>query len=431
MNGFKKWTKHALVGVLSLALVLGHFLGLNVLATSDVVGVSDEEVIWSLSTDSVIQGLNTGDTHQPGFWDNTPFQGAGDPLFTIVPHPVSGNSIQISDRSDDWDALDIRRVDIPIVEGYEYEIQFLGRVLDAPSSTQVILGGAESPFSWIGNSAPAADGSFSIVITSNHEHFWQTTGGIQNRFRFQTNNTADFIIDDIIVTRTGTASTPSEEGELHWDLATWLTGAGFIEGTVLQWTDDSLVRNAGSTVTVGSNDSVIITDRGADWNGADVRFELYPGDRIELVGTVPAPVPAGATVRLQRLPGYGNFNTFPINADGTFTVTHIVTEEQATGSTGFRINSNAEGADLDITIASLRVYRQEGAVAGTPPEIIIPMPVLPELPESYLGDYVLRVEIGQGNQWDGLRLNRNVIAPYLSADGVYEFSFDLLDLSHN
>jgi len=418
--------KKVLAVLLSFVLVLGHFSGLNAFATSNIVAQAEEEVIFSLAENAVIQGLEIGDYHQPGFWDNTPFQAAGSPLFTIIEHPESdGNSIQISDRDDSWNGLDMRRADIGIVEGYQYSMVVKGRVPDAPADTTVILGGADGPWRWLGSTTPEADGTFSVALDSNHTYFWGEEGGAHNRFRFQTNNNATFIIDDVIVTRLGEADSPVDDYSLYWSLDSWLDEQGFEAGDVLPWTGDAVIRNAGSTLTVAANDAIEITSRDGDWNGMDVRFELYPGDLIELTGSVPTPVPDGMEIRIQRLPGYGNFDTFPVAADGTFTVTHVVTEAQATGSEGFRINSNAAGANANILIESISVYRLDDAEPIEPPPIEIPSVDLPELDEGYLGNYVLRVDIPAGNQWDGLRLNRAAFESYLTADGIYEFSFDL------
>lgn len=425
MNHRVQRSKKVLAALLSLVLVLGHFLGSHIFAIPNAAAQAEGEVIFSLADDTVIQNLEVGAFHQPGFWDHTPFQGAGSPLFTIVGHPESGNSIQISDRAADWHALDIRRADIGIVEGYDYRVIVEGRVPDAPTNTTVILGGADGPHRWLGDAIPATDGTFSMMLDSDHDYFWGEAGGAQDRFRFQTNNQATFIIDDIIVIRLGESEQPLGNYSTYWSLDGWLEEQGFEPGNVLPWTADTVVRNSGSNLIVEPNGSVEITDRDADWNGMDVRFELYPGDRIELSGRIPTPVPTGMEVRLQRLPGYGNFDTFPVAADGTFTVIHVVTEAQATGSEGFRINSNATGANADMLIESLTVYRLDDAEPVEPPPVEIPPVDLPVLDESHLGNYALKVEIPAGNQWDGLRLNRAAFESYLTAGGTYEFSFDL------
>ena len=214
-----------------------------------------------------------------------------------------------------------------------------------------------------------------------------------------------------------------EDYSVHWELEAWLVAQGFETGTTLPWGDE--IRNAGTELTVRSNHSVEISSRDADWNGMDVRFELYPGDRIEISGSVPAPPLAGMEIRIQRLPGYANFDTFPVATDGTFEVTHVVTDVQSAGSEGFRINTNAAGAHADILIEAITVYRLDDAAPYEPPPVEIPCVDLPELDATYLGDYALRVDIPTGNQWDGLRLNRSVFESYLTTDGTYEFSFDL------
>ena len=395
----------------------------DTLANSDanLIEPLADDTIYSLAADIEVQGLSLGTTG--GAVIATPhLTQSGSPNFTIVEHPLTGNSIEVSNRSDTWHTMDLERAPLNLQLGNSYTITVTGRIPDAPAGTQFIIGGPVDPWSWLANTSPAEDGSFTVTL--NVDNAIMSDPQVASAFRLQTNNSATYIIDEIIVNRID-GDNNQEEYEIFWTLAAWLEERGFASGAVLPWTDDAVVRNAGSVLTVQANNAVEISNRDADWNGMDVRFELYPGDLIEISGSVPTPVPSGMQIRLQRLPGYGDFDTFPVAEDGTFTAIHVVTEDQSIGSQGFRINTNAAGANIDILIADISVSRLEDSEPIEPPPVEIPPVDLPRLDDSYLENYVLRVEIPAGNQWDGLRLNRAEIEPYLTPDGIYEFSFDL------
>ncbi|MCL2611180.1 MAG: endo-1,4-beta-xylanase [Defluviitaleaceae bacterium] len=218
---------------------------------------------------------------------------------------------------------------------------------------------------------------------------------------------------NVTIVRPGTII--DDERFTAFDLETWLTHA---PGTVLPWTNDAVVRHAGSTLIVGPNNSVYITERSADWGGMDVRVPLYPGDRIEIEGHM-----SSGNIRLQRLPGYSNLTVQSVNADGSFVAYHIVTEAESLASDGFRINS-AEGSHT-ITIHSITINRLEDAEQPEEPEVIIPPVDLPVLNPAYLGNYVLRTYIAAGVQWDGIRIPRTAFASYLTPSGHYTFSVDI------
>lgn len=208
--------------------------------------------------------------------------------------------------------------------------------------------------------------------------------------------------------------------ELHWNLAMWLTEQGYTAGNEISW---GFIQNAGTNLLVQDNNAVLISGRDAQWNGMAVMTESYPGDRIVVEGRMLA---ANNDMQVWiQFPH--NWETHGINleADGTFSGEFIVDAAVAAGSEEFRITSNEAGANSNILVSNLTIYRLGGAVATTVLAYEFGNLNLPVLPESYLGNYALRVDIPAGNQWDGLRLSRAVLTPYLTADGSYEFSIDL------
>lgn len=387
-------------------------------------------VIYSLNEDEAVQGLTVGAAGASVVLATPHLVDAGDPTFTIVEHPVSGNSIEVSGRTQGFHGIDIERGPLNLnLAVNDYRIVVRGQ---ASAGTTIVFGGPASPWNWLGNVNASANDTFLLTVEITSASLAGTGGGagqFANGFRIQTDDaaaTATFTLDDIIVERI--AGEPDLDGDRFtaWCLEEWLQDTNnTLPGIVLPWTDAAIVRDAGSILTVRENYAVEISNRDADWNGMDVRVALYPGDLIEITGSVPTPVPAGATIRLQRTPGYGDMVNASINADGTFILRHYATSAQAAGSTGVRINTNAAGAFLPITIATATVDRLEDAEPGEPPIIEIPDVDLPVLPPSYLGNYVLRAYIATGVQWDGLRLPRAALEPYLTVGGTYSFYVDI------
>ncbi|MCL2559614.1 MAG: endo-1,4-beta-xylanase [Turicibacter sp.] len=229
------------------------------------------------------------------------------------------------------------------------------------------------------------------------------------------------LLGHVVNARPLVSAAESDGYSLYFSLASWLEEQGYEAGETLGWGD---VRNAGSTLIAQDNGAVLITNRDAQWNGMEVLMESFPGDRLIIEGNVPTPVADGMQVWIQ-FPH--TWDTFGINvaADGTFSYELVVPEATATGSDNFRVTSNEAGASSDITVSVLAVYRHDDAEAGDVPDYDFIDHDFPVLDSSYLGNNVLRVDVPAGNQWDGLRLSRAAIAPYLTADGVYEFSVDL------
>ena len=172
-----------------------HFFDLSELGGEDTY-------IWSLADDAQVQALAHGTTG--GAVLATPYlMQAGSPVFTIVAHPSGGNSIQISNRTADWNALDLVRAPLGLVVGNLYTVEVIGRVPSPPVGTQVNISGPSSPWDWLASAAPnTADGTFSFTATLTHEQLNHPQ--FANAFRIQTNNTADFIVDEIIVRHAGT-----------------------------------------------------------------------------------------------------------------------------------------------------------------------------------------------------------------------------------
>ncbi|MCL2840507.1 MAG: endo-1,4-beta-xylanase [Defluviitaleaceae bacterium] len=137
-------------------------------------------------------------------------------VFTFVMPPMlvhaaeDSHILYISNRSNSWDGVDILRTDMELGDVLTITGRTGGFV---PPGTQMVLGGAESPWNWANNTevnTPNQSFVLQIVLGDNHMEEDQFV-----RFRVQTNgegSSMSFFIDDIVLTRDGdTVYTLSED----------------------------------------------------------------------------------------------------------------------------------------------------------------------------------------------------------------------------
>ncbi|MCL2274517.1 MAG: endo-1,4-beta-xylanase, partial [Defluviitaleaceae bacterium] len=168
-------------------------------------------VVYSLATDAHIQGLEMGaDSTTADILGGTrQLNQAGNPMYTIVENPLGGNAIRVTNRSGDWYAIDLVTANLGMnLANNQYRIVIRGTVASPPAGTHVILGGSSNPWNWLASAEPAANGAFTIDGTISTAAFAAAEGGASQfttAMRIQTNNTANFTITDITITRSGAA----------------------------------------------------------------------------------------------------------------------------------------------------------------------------------------------------------------------------------
>ena len=154
-------------------------------------------------------GVITGDLGHP-------LQRAGGPATELV-----DGGLLVSGRSESWHAIDLLRdfPGAPLQAGDT--ITFAGTVFDAPAGSELVIGGAESPWTWISNILPGGAGTaavsgtqdFNIVIELTEDIFTGEHAPAFERIRFGTNGpgaSMDFLITTLDVTRAGgTAIAPA------------------------------------------------------------------------------------------------------------------------------------------------------------------------------------------------------------------------------
>jgi len=343
-NTFHK-TKRVFASLLSLALILTHFSSLSALAANDVTE------IYSLQADEQVQELELGTIG--GAVIATPFLNqSGDPTYTIVEHPVSGNSIEVSNRADTWHTIDLVRAPLNLELGNLYTITVEGRIPDAPEDTQFIIGGSSSPWSWLANDAPDSDGNFEVTLNVNHTHL--NDPQVESAFRFQTNNSATYIIDEIIVNYVGTDPDWSPAADFIYSLAAdaevqdlplGTTGGEVIATPYLNQSGDPVYTIVEHSV---SGNSIEVSNRADTWHTIDLvraTLDLELGNlyTITVEGRIPdAPEDTQFIIGGSSAPWNWLANEAP-DSDGNFSVTldvnHTHLEDPQVAS-AFRFQTN-------------------------------------------------------------------------------------------
>ena len=129
-----------------------------------------------------------------------PLQRAGGPTVT-----ATDDGLLVSGRTESWHAMDLLRdfSGSPLQVGDT--ITLSGMIFDAPAGTEMILGGAESPWNWAANTSVEGTEGFTLSLTLTDDHL---NDNQFVRFRVQTNGSgqnADFLISQLEVTRDGDA----------------------------------------------------------------------------------------------------------------------------------------------------------------------------------------------------------------------------------
>jgi len=152
-----------------------------------------------LDPDIISAGVGTSGDGTAVLGARTFLSEAGNPTLTIV----AGHGIQVSNRDADWHTIDIIRENMSMnTAANTYTIRVRGSVATVTEGLQVIIGGPDNPWNWLGNVEPNANGSFEVI--ANTADMAATDGGAAqfNRgFRIQTNNTVAFTIYEIVITR--------------------------------------------------------------------------------------------------------------------------------------------------------------------------------------------------------------------------------------
>ena len=164
------------------------------------------EVLFTLAEDTYVQGAS-GETNLYGV---DFLQRSGGPVVIANPRqphqevadtPAGGGILHVTNRTADWNAIDIHRE--PLQWGDR--ITVTGRTAGiVPDGTQMLLGGASSPWNWItSTSVSEPNEAFTLSVTLDETHFVEDQF---ERIRIQSNSAGaemSFFIDNIAIVRSG------------------------------------------------------------------------------------------------------------------------------------------------------------------------------------------------------------------------------------
>ena len=332
-------------------------------------------------------------------------QGAGGPDFTVT--SINSNVyLQISERTANWNALDINRYGLYLGD----IITITGFADNPPEGTQMVLGGAESPWNWADSAEVTPESpAFTMHLELTAAHFEDEQF---IRFRVQTNDEGaemTFYISDITIERPADASphawieTPQEtqtaipEGEQTLLYALSADSYVLVDGTT-NLEASAYLELSGEADVIRINGSLYITNRSENWHTVDVTFEplgLLPGGTYLFIAAGTAhDAPGGAQIGWHRTQAPWNFipGTLSPISDDQWEISGLLTgaalADALSTMDGLRIQTN-NAEMMDFNIHSIYVYQ----IGEVDMDIVLEQPTwdmeLPSLAQQFAPFFLL------------------------------------------
>ena len=183
--------------------------------------------------------------------------------------------INISNRSGNWNGVDISLTAFDFVAGREYTFTISGSVSAAATA---ILGQPNDPWGYHTSQDLSGAGTYQLSKKFTYAELQTEISNNQNRLRIQTNNTVDFSISNIIITESGGGTPPpSDDPPFAWTkiLADYFRSGG----------------NHGSTSVSITADGIDVSGRANNWDGLGINVmnlrALSDSNKdIEIKGTI-------------------------------------------------------------------------------------------------------------------------------------------------
>jgi len=286
-------------------------------------------------------------------------QSGGASLTQVTGKFFSGNddgaALYVSNRANNWDAVDFKFSDIGLVNGKTYTITVKGYVDDGeivPSGAQAFLQTVDS-YSWLAGSNFVAGETFTLTGT-------YTAGSKENdkSIRVQSNDvgaTVPFYIGDIFITTEKSTDTETEREVYH---ETFASGKG-----VATQSGGASLTPVTSKVFAGNDDgaALYVSNRVNNWDAVDFKFSdisLINGKTYTITVNgyvdVGETVPSGAQAFLQTVNSFGWLAGANFAAGSTFILTKEFTVDTSKDS-AIRVQSNPEGATVPFYIGDILI----------------------------------------------------------------------------
>ena len=315
-------------------------------------------IAYSMRLDTFMQNIDRNAFGQDGVFVSPYLNPAGGPEFDIVESPAGRPGIRISNRSENWHAVDLDTTLIGWdIANHDYMVTFVGRI---PWGGTAQIGGADSP--WSAFVAQEVDGLFVI------RHVFTAADNLGDRgwMRFQTagdSSTANLHIYDIIVQRY-VPGAMDVVYSLATDPAVQLLDRGAFGPSIL---DTPFLTTAGSPEfdfaqsTQNDGHAIRMTSRSENWHAVDLNLGAL-GLNLEdntYTLTVHGEIPFGGTAVLGGADS--PWSTFvSADVDGEYVLTMEINQEVFEGSgerNQLRIQTGGDSSTANLIIHAIEVVR--------------------------------------------------------------------------
>ncbi|TYQ13011.1 UNVERIFIED_CONTAM: GH35 family endo-1,4-beta-xylanase [Acetivibrio alkalicellulosi] len=184
-------------------------------------------LVYSMADDAALQGLEIGATGTAGDFDDVSeaMLVSGSPVVTVVAHPEEAGqiSIELSNRSENWHALDFMFPAIGVERGGSYRFVANGRMaVGAGTGNRTIQWNqTDSPWNLIGSTTSVAPSAteWTIDVTLSRLQINTLISSGQRGLRIQTGNaaTVTITIDDVFVYQIGDLDTEGLPSTPKWN----------------------------------------------------------------------------------------------------------------------------------------------------------------------------------------------------------------------
>ena len=218
-------SKKELAWIVTLALIVALMIPSIVSISYAEAGVQ-ETLVWSMATDPNLQGLTVGQSGIGSAFDGVSpaMLVSGTPLVTIVNHRTEANqvSFQLSQRSQNWHALDFMFPAIGVQRGGAYRFVARGRI-GGTGNRQVQWNQTDAPWSLIAGSrvtVPTGVTEWTVAVTLDRHQINTALNDERRGLRIQTGNapTVTLTIDDVFVYQIGDINTEGLPLPPRWNL---------------------------------------------------------------------------------------------------------------------------------------------------------------------------------------------------------------------
>jgi len=156
-------------------------------------------VVYDMATDRALQGVASGTSgtsaHIMGPIPR--LNNAGDFTITVVDNALrGGNALRLSDRTNDWNSIEISHDVFDLTTGQTHTIRVRGIT---NVGTTVIIGAPANPFTQLGSTVAGAGGIFDLTVHVAGNQL--TERHFRRGLRISTNDIADITFQEIIVSR--------------------------------------------------------------------------------------------------------------------------------------------------------------------------------------------------------------------------------------